>query len=195
MASVTPEGSTAQSYEPPCNTQFSVFLDNRVGRLLDLVEVFEGQALHVVGLSVMDATDHAVVRVVTSRAELARRLLQRHNFAFSEVEVLVVELLPGQTLTKLCKSLVQAELSICYAYPLLGRGHGGSLVALHTDDQVLAGQILRKKMFLLLAENDLGDNATPGSAGYPEPPGPSEPGSRGPSGSPPAAAGPQSPSI
>jgi hypothetical protein len=170
MASATPDDSTALSYEPPRNTQFSVFLDNRVGRLLDLVEVFDGQALHVAGLSVVDASDHAVVRIVTSRAELARRLLQRHNMPFSEVEVLVVELLPGQTLTKLCKALVQAELSICYAYPLLGRVHGGSLVALHTDDQVLAGQVLRKKMFLLLAENDLGDNGTLGSAGCASPP-------------------------
>jgi hypothetical protein len=156
---------TALGYEPPRNTQFNVFLDNSVGRLLELVEVFEGQALHVVGLSVMDSTDHAVVRIVTSRAELARRLLQRHNMPFNEVEILVVELRPGQTLSKLCKAMVQAELNIYYAYPLLGRGHGGSLVAIHVDDHQLAGQILRKKMFTLLAENDLGDNATPDERG------------------------------
>jgi len=156
---------TALGYEPPRNTQFNVFLDNRVGRLLELVEIFDGQALHLAGLSVMDATDHAVVRLVTSRAELARRLLQRHNLPFHEVEVLVVELRPGQSLTKLCKALVQAELNIYYAYPLLGRSHGGALVALHVDDLQLAGQILRKKMFALLAENDLGDNATPDERG------------------------------
>ena len=87
-------------YEPPRNTQFSVFLDNRVGRLLDLLEVFDGHAL--AGLTVVDSADHAVVRVLTARAELASRLLQRHGLAFSESEVLAVKMSRDKTLTALC---------------------------------------------------------------------------------------------
>ncbi len=34
-----------------------------------------------------------------------------------------------------------------------------------SDDNVLAGQILRRKMFNLLGENDMGDNATPDEPG------------------------------
>jgi hypothetical protein len=161
MGTAPVETPTTMGYEPPRNTQFSVFLDNRVGKLAELIEVFDGQALHLVALSVVDSTDHAVVRLVTSRAELARRLLQRHQMPFSESEILVVELRPGQTLTKLCKALLQAEVSICYAYPVISRPRGGVVLALHTDDQLLAGQILHRKLFTLLGENDLGDNATP----------------------------------
>lgn len=151
---------TQRGYEPPTNTQFSVFLENRVGRLLDLVRVFEGQALALCALSVVDSADHAVVRVVTSRAELARRLLTRHHLAFSEAEILVVELGQGQTLLKLCTTLLSAEVNIYFAYPLMVRPHGAPTIALHTDNQAFAGQILRKKLFTLLGENDLGDNAT-----------------------------------
>ena len=152
-------------YEPPRNTQFSVFLDMRVGKLLDLVQTFHGQHASLVGLSVVDATDHAVVRVLTSRADLARRLLTRRNLPFSEAEVLAVELSGGKTLPELCRTLLGAELNIHYAYPLLVQPRRLPVIALHTDDLILSAQLLRRKMFTLLAENDLGDNATGGIEG------------------------------
>lgn len=152
--------SVGLGYEPPRNTQFSVFLDNRCGKLLELVEIFEGHALHVVALSVIDSADHAVVRLVTSRADLARRLLERHNIPFSEAEILVVELSHDNTLSKLCTSLLSAEINIHYAYPLMVCPHGVPTITLYTDDQLLAGQVLLRKMFTLLGENDLGENAT-----------------------------------
>lgn len=151
---------TTQGFQPPYNTQFSAFLDNRCGKLLELVEIFSGHALRLVALSVVDSADHAVVRLVTSRAALARRLLQRHDIPFSEAEILVVELGPDHTLSQLCIALLSAELNIHYAYPLMVRSHGIPTIALHTDDQILAGQILRRKMFTLLGENDLGENSS-----------------------------------
>lgn len=154
--------STTYGYEAPGNTQFSVFLDNRCGRLLDLLQVFEGHALTLVAISVVDAADHAVVRLVTSRANLARRLLQRNEVTFAETTVLVVELEPPHTMLNLCIALLAAELNIHYAYPLMVRPHGAATIALHCDDQILATEILIKKQFCLLGENDLGENINPG---------------------------------
>lgn len=152
----------SQSYEAPNNTQFSVFLDNRCGRLLDLLKVFEGHSLNLVAISVVDAADHAVVRLVTSRANLARQLLERNEITFAETSVLVVELEPHHTLLNLCIALLAAELNIHYAYPLMVRPHGAATIALHCDDQILATEILLKKSFCLLGENDLGENINPG---------------------------------
>ncbi len=154
------EELTTHGFLPPCTTQFSVFLDNRVGKLLELLEVFEGQALTLAGLSVLDTTDHAVVRIITSNAALARRLLQRHNLPYSEVDVIVAELPELSTFTRMCIALFSAEISVNYTYPLLVQPRGHAAVAIHVDDRTLAGQILRRKMFTLLEENDLGDNAT-----------------------------------
>ncbi len=158
---------TARGFEPPQVVQFSVFLDNRVGKLRELVEVFDGHALELAAFSVIDSADHAVVRVVTSRAALARRLLDRHGLPASETDVLAVELPPRRSLADLCEALVAAELSIQYAYPLLPRPHGNAAIVLHTDDHHLACQVLRRKTFTLLGENDLGDNATPTDSGTP----------------------------
>ena len=131
MSRASTETPTARGFEPPRNTQFSVFLDNRVGRLLDLLEVFETQSLVLAGLSVVESADHAVVRLLTSRAELARRLLNRNGHPSSEVEVTAVELKDDHSLVKVCECLRGAELNIHYMYPLLVRPRGLPVVAVH----------------------------------------------------------------
>jgi hypothetical protein len=66
------------------------------------------------------------------------------------------------TLLGLCRALLSAELSIRYVYPLLVMPHGRSAVAVQCDDPTLAIEILLKKGFVLLGENDLGENINPG---------------------------------
>ena len=170
MTQAPTDVATTRGYEPPRNTQFSVFLDNRVGRLSDLLETFDGHALTLAGLSVVDSADHAVVRLLTSKADLARRLLNRNEHPFSEVEVVAVELADSADLLRVCECLLHAELNIHYAYPLLVRPRGYPVVALHTDDTTLAGNLLRRHHFYVLAENDLGDNAPGSTPGTPNDP-------------------------
>jgi len=146
---------TLQGYSAPSSTQFSVFLDNRVGKMLELIEVFDGRRLRIVALSVIDSADHAVVRLVTTNSALARQTLSKRKLPFSECNILVVELSHEQTLNKLCVALLSAELNLHYAYPLMVRPHGMPTIALHCDDMFLAGNILRSKAFTLLGEKDL----------------------------------------
>lgn len=140
---------------PPMCSQFSVFLENRVGRLYDLVEVFKGQPIRLVAFSILEASDHAVVRMVVTKADLARQILTGEKLAYSESEILIVELGPQQHLSDLCRVLLSAELSIHYAYSLLVRPHGATTVGIHCDDLVLAGQMLQRKGFKLVDEEEL----------------------------------------
>src|SRR5439155_11823617 len=94
---LTPTGTT-QGYAPPTVTQFSVFLDNRVGKLHELLRTFEHSAVRLMAISVHDASDHAVVRIITSNAHESRLVLTRHQLPFSEVNLLVVELSKTHTL-------------------------------------------------------------------------------------------------
>ncbi|MEM1108887.1 MAG: acetolactate synthase [Planctomycetota bacterium] len=171
MSQIPTETPVARGYQPPVNTQFSVFLDNRVGRMLDLLEVFDAaSAITLAGLNVVDSADHAVVRLLTSKADLARRLLNRCEHTFSEIEVIAVELPYENSLVSVCEVLTGVELNIHYAYPLLVRPRGLPVVALHTDDTTFAGQVLRKRHFTVLAENDLGENAPGSTPGTPNDP-------------------------
>jgi len=146
---------TAHGYSPPTATQFGVFLTNKVGKMLDLVESFDGTYCQICALSVHEASDHAVVRIVTNSAEEAREILRKQNLPFTEKQVLIVEINPNQTLSSLCVCLLGAELSIQFAYPLMRRSAADPAIALAVDDLTLAGQILRRKEFRLLGESDL----------------------------------------
>lgn len=160
MSQMPAETELGGKYEPPSNTQFNIFLDNRVGRLMNLLKVFDGHALTLAGFSVLESTGHAVVRIVTSNDDLARRLLKRNEYPFSEQSILCVEIDPTHTVADICQYLVTAEVSISYAYPLLVRPRGRAVIAMHCDDCEFAAMVLRNKLFTLLGENELGDNAT-----------------------------------
>ena len=93
---------TMQGYAPPSVTQFSVFLDNKVGKLFDLVEAFDGSTCEICAISVHEASDHAVVRLITNDSRLTRDLLRAEGLPFSELDVLVVELGSGHSLSTMC---------------------------------------------------------------------------------------------
>jgi hypothetical protein len=158
MAEATTPVGTAQGYSPPTVTQMSVFLDNRVGKLHDLVEAFaDSPDCIICALSVHEAADHAVVRLISNNAQAAKDLLRDHGLPFCMLDVLIVEFSKGHTLSGMCLSLLAAELNIQFAYPLMLRPNGSPTIALAVDDKFLAGQILRRKEFRLLGEADIMD--------------------------------------
>jgi len=147
---------TIRGYSPPTVRQFSVFLDNKVGKLLELVGLFdEAPNVHLCAFSVLESSDHAVVRIIPNNADAARAVLRENSLAFSEFDLLIVELVSDHNLTSMCLYLLGAELNIRFAYPLMLRPNGTPTIALAVDDQVLAGQVLRRKNFRLLGEGDL----------------------------------------
>ncbi len=157
-AGSAPPLPTARGSSPPSVRQFSVFLDNRVGKLYELLEIFEDRPeIHLCALSVMEATDHAVIRIITNNSRMTRELLRQHGLPFSEMDLLIVELKTQQSLATLCLYLLGAELNIQFAYPLMLRSSGQPTIALSVDDKTVAGQVLLSKNFRLLGEADLLD--------------------------------------
>jgi hypothetical protein len=155
MAEASSPLETSVGYMPPYVTQFSVFLDNRVGKLHELLRAFGNASVQVCALSVHDASDHAVVRMITNDRGETKQLLLRHQMPFTQTDMLMVELGHGKTLERLCMYLLGAELNIRFAYPLMHRPNGAPTIAIAVDDLLLAGQILRRKEFRLFGEGDL----------------------------------------
>jgi len=155
MSQASTPVETTRGFSPPSVTQFSVFLANKVGKLFDLVEGFEDSAAQLSAISVHEASDHAVVRIITTNARAAADVLKRGNLPYSTRDVLVVELSGQHTLASMCLCLLSAELSIHFAYPLMVRASSPATIALAVDDLTLGGQILRRKEFRLLGEADL----------------------------------------
>jgi len=151
-----PQTESGAGFESTRVRQFTVFLENKVGRLQTLVRALEQGSGKIAAMSIHEAADSALVRLICSDADEARDILRYGNFAFSESELLVVEL-PRRTkqpLIDICAALLAAEINIHYAYPLLARPKGPSL-ALAVDDPTLAARLLIRKGFTLIGESDL----------------------------------------
>lgn len=142
----------------PTIRQFTVFLENRVGQLLEVVRRFEGSKVRIVALSISDATECAFVRFLLSHPEQGREILERSGLAMIESDLIGVELPEGsQPLLQVCTALLQAEINIVQAYPLMVRPHGRPAVALMVDNIEMALETLESKGFTAVTEGDLID--------------------------------------
>jgi hypothetical protein len=111
-----------------------------------------------VGLSINDATECAFVRLVLSRPEQGREILERAGLPVIESDLVCVELPEDpQPLLQICSALLQAEINIVQAYPLLVQPHGNPVIALMVDNPEVATDTLARKGFTILTEDDLSE--------------------------------------
>src|SRR5437773_11023411 len=83
---------TTSKMEGPLVKQFSVFLPNKVGAMLDIVKMLNKDSTHVVAMSVSESTDSAIVRIVVCGPERVEKLFRKNNLGFVVCEVVVVEM-------------------------------------------------------------------------------------------------------
>jgi hypothetical protein len=140
----------------PLVKQFSIFLPNKVGAMLDIVKLLNTHNTHVVALSVAESTDSAIARIVVSDPETVEEVLRQNDIAFGVCEMVVVELREVATqLAKLLAALLMAEVNVHFSYPLLTRPRGHAALALHVDDTECASSVLQGEGFKILSQSDI----------------------------------------
>ena len=82
--------ATARGRDWPSVRQFNVFLENRLGKLLDVVKRFETSDNHIVSLTVVDSADCAIIRIVLSDPERALEIFEQAKLPITESDLLVV---------------------------------------------------------------------------------------------------------
>lgn len=148
--------STVRGRNYPAIRQFTAFLENRVGQLLEVIRRFEGGKVRIVSLSIQSAPECAFVRFLLSHPEEGREVLERAGLAIIESDLIGVELPEGpHALLQICTALLQAEVNIIQAYPLLVRPRGRPAVALMVDNIEMGQETLAAKGFRMITEGDL----------------------------------------
>ncbi len=148
-------GKVIPARHPGAVKQFSVFTANRLGRLHDLISMLNAHQVHVLALTVLDTTDSAIIRLVTDDPEQARELLHKHEFAFTESELLVVEVDATTDLNSLMTALLEAEININYLYSFIPHPQGKSILALSMEDSEVAEKVLQRHQFRVLRQADI----------------------------------------
>ena len=105
--------------------QITVFLENKPGRLAQLLSELARVKINIIALTVMDRHEHGVLRVVTDDPAATVKALAALNAHLTESEVLAVELRnqPG-ALAHICETLAEEHVNIEYAYCSSGGRNG-----------------------------------------------------------------------
>src|SRR4029453_16194096 len=147
---------TNSKLEGPLVKQFSVFLPNKVGAMLDIVKLLSTHHTHVVALSVSESTDSAIARIIPSDPQGVEKLFRDNNVGFGVSQEVVVEMREVATeLVKLLAALGMAEVNVHFASPLLIRPRGFSAIALHVDDTDCASSVLLGEGLTMLSQADI----------------------------------------
>lgn len=135
---------------------FSIFLDNKVGALLEVVKLIEQKGVIVLAFSIVDSAESSIARMIVSDPALVAKLLHDYDIAFSQTTVLVVELAEGAAdLGHVLSCLLMAEVNLLFSYPLLVRPRGKALLVLHVDDNECASTVLQGEGYQILTQGDL----------------------------------------
>src|SRR6516225_4742914 len=105
--------------------QITVFLENKPGRLANVLSALAREKVNITAMSVMDKHEHSVLRVVTDDPAATVRLVQGLNMPCTETDVLAVELRnqPG-ALAHVCELLAAEHINVDYAYCSSGGRNG-----------------------------------------------------------------------
>jgi hypothetical protein len=135
--------------------QFSVFAENRVGRLYDLTTLLKDSNVHIMAITVLDTTDSSIIRVVVDDPDKARELLVNNDFPYSECSILAIEIADESELKGVLAALLEAEINTHYVYSFIRRPLEQSALAISAEDQETAAQALSKRGFRVLQQSDI----------------------------------------
>ena len=145
--------STAIARDPV--KQFSVFAENRVGRLYDLTNALQSHNVHIIALTVLDTTDSAIFRLLVDDPDRARELMINNDFPFTETTVLALEFSGEHRVKNVLAALLEAEINIHYVYSFLIRPLDRAGLVISTEDTDVAAQALNHSGFRVLTQSDI----------------------------------------
>ena len=102
-------------------TELSLFLENKPGALATILADFKKHHVNVEAITVVDHTDHALVRMIISDKKRALDLLEGTGLLIIEATLLRIEASnrPG-ALGEVCARLARAKINIQYLYGSVG---------------------------------------------------------------------------
>lgn len=135
--------------------QLSVFIENREGRLEQVLETLKEKNINIISLSLADSSDYGLLRMIVSDAETGKNALKDAGFSAMLTQVLAVKLSHqvGQ-LQVLLSEICKAGINIEYTYALATGGDDASIV-IKTADLEKAAEVLEKTGVELIAAAEI----------------------------------------
>ncbi|MGD0406425.1 MAG: acetolactate synthase [Candidatus Bathyarchaeia archaeon] len=140
-------------------TQVSVFLDNHPGSLFDVMSRLDQNKMKVFALSIAEAGEFGLVRLITEEPEKAAKFLEDADFNLAKskknTEVTAIFITAQETLSKITKILGDGGINIEYAYSSAVHADGKVALILRPSSIEKAEQMLTANGVAILSLDEI----------------------------------------
>jgi hypothetical protein len=117
-------------------TQLSVFVENKPGRLQNVLKILSDEKINIVTLTIAEVNDFGILRLIVNDPERARQALKKNEVTCSTTDVLAIEIedTPG-SLYKAIETFSKRNLNIEYMYAFTKK-HGTKAVMIFRFEDI-----------------------------------------------------------
>ena len=114
--------------------QISVFIENRKGRLGEVLDVLKESKVNILSLSIADTSEYGLLRIISDAPQKGQEALSNAGFSamLTDVVILQVPHTPG-ALQNILRVISDEEVGIEYMYGLSVAGEEASIVVKPSD--------------------------------------------------------------
>jgi hypothetical protein len=124
--------------------QLSVFVENRSGKLVEVLKTLGDSGIDLRAMSIADTADFGILRLIVNKPDKARDILQEAGYVVILNSVLPLSIgdEPG-SLAGVLGALAEADIGVEYVYAFVAHGKGRAHVILRTTDDERAAAALK----------------------------------------------------
>jgi hypothetical protein len=125
--------------------QLSIFMENRAGRLAEVVRLLGTSGINIRALSLADTSDFGILRLIVSNVDKALKILREAGHTVSLTDVVAVEV-PDQPggLSSVLEPLRAAGVNVEYMYAFVEKATDKAVVIFRFENLDAALGILTK---------------------------------------------------
>lgn len=135
--------------------QLSVFIENREGRLEEVLQVLKKNSVNIVSLSLADTSDFGLLRLIVTEPEAAKAALKESGLSAMVTDVLAIRISHQVgKLQELLVAICDEKVNIEYMYTL-STSNGDASLVLKASDLEKAAKALADKGVELITSDEI----------------------------------------
>ncbi len=134
--------------------QISVFLENKFGKLNEILSILSKENIRVIAATIADTSDYGILRILTSDQQKAYFLLKEKQVSVNLSEVIAIEIEPcigkfAETIACFTKAGIDIEYMYCFSI------NEKAMLVLRTKNLDAAYDVIRKNSLNYMQESEL----------------------------------------
>lgn len=124
--------------------QISIFIENRPGRLAEVMKIISDKKISIKALSIADTTKFGILRIIVDDAHAVEKYLAENDLTVSVTKVLAVRIPDvAGSMYNVVQLLADNDVSIEYVYAFISKKHNDeAYVVIRVEEEEKATKIL-----------------------------------------------------